>query len=165
MIDTVRRVLITGMSGTGKSSVIEALAGRGLKAIDTDWNLEWEQADGLAWVWREDRIRSLLDEEDADAVFVSACVSNQGKFYDRFHHVILLSTPEAVTLERLAARTNNPYGKRPEQAAEVLVYKATVEPMLRRGATAEIDTSIPLSDVVSRVLEIAGQAPSDHLGL
>ena len=47
------------MSGTGKSSVIQALADRGLKAIDTDWNPEWERVEGEEWVWREDQIRSL----------------------------------------------------------------------------------------------------------
>ena len=37
----------------------------------------------------------------------------------------------------------------------MLRYKETVEPLLRKGATAEIDTSAPLSEVVSKVLEIA----------
>lgn len=143
------------MSGTGKSSVIQALAARGLKAVDTDWNRDWEQPNGDEWVWREDQIRMLLDNEDTDILYVSACVSNQGKFYDRFDHVILLSAPESVTLTRLASRTNNSYGKRPEEIGDVLRYKATVEPGLRRSATSEIDTSIALEEVVSQVLEIA----------
>jgi dephospho-CoA kinase len=147
------------MSGTGKSSVIRALAARGLKAIDTDWNPEWEcvAANDDEWVWREDRIRLLLDEEDAGVLFVSACVSNQSKFYARFDQVILLSAPESITIERLANRTENPYGKRPEEIADALRHKASVEPMLRKAASTEIDTSIPLAEVVSKVLEISLQ--------
>lgn len=152
----MKRVLITGMSGAGKSSVIEALAARGYKAIDTDWNLEWERDAGAEWLWREDRISQLLDTEDADVLFVSACVSNQGTFCKRFDHVILLSAPESVTIERLANRSDNPYGKRSEEVAEVLSYKKTVEPRLRASATSEIDTSVPLSVVLARILEIAG---------
>jgi dephospho-CoA kinase len=159
MIGPVRRILITGLAGAGKSSVIRALAASGLKAIDTDWNPEWEcvGANGDEWVWREDRIRLLLDEENADALFVSACVSNQGKFYDRFDQVILLSAPESITVQRLLNRTDNPYGKGPEEIADVLGYKATVEPLLRKVASAEIDTSIPLAEVVAKVLEISLQ--------
>jgi broad-specificity NMP kinase len=81
----VRRVLITGMSGTGKSSVIRELSRLGLRAIDTDWDPEWERptAEG-EWIWREDRIQALLADEDTDLLVVSACVSNQGRFYDSF---------------------------------------------------------------------------------
>jgi dephospho-CoA kinase len=150
----MKRVLITGMSGTGKSTVIQTLASRGYKAIDTDWDPAWERQTNSEWVWREDRIERLLDTEDADALFVSACVSNQGQFYDRFDHVVLLSTPVDVTVERLARRTNNTYGRMPAQVDEVLDYKRTVEPLLRQGATVEIDTAIPLEDVVSRILSI-----------
>jgi predicted ATPase len=32
----MKRVLLTGMSGTGKSTVIKELAARGYKAVDTD---------------------------------------------------------------------------------------------------------------------------------
>jgi hypothetical protein len=146
--------MIDPCGGSCKSSVIQALTARGLRAIDTDWDPRWERPEGDEWVWREDQIRKLLDLDDADTLFVSACVSNQGKFYYRFDHVILLSAPESVTIERLASRMNNPYGKRKNEVADVLRYKATVEPLLRKAATAEIDTSIPLPEVVARVLEI-----------
>ena len=32
---------------------------------------------------------------------------------------------------------------------------ATIEPLLRRGATDEVDTSRPLADVVGEVLELS----------
>jgi hypothetical protein len=54
--------------------------------------------------------------------------------------------------ERLSRRTNNPYGKTAEQLADVLHFKETVEPLLRRGATVEIDTSVPLEAVVAAIL-------------
>jgi dephospho-CoA kinase len=153
----VKRVLLTGMSGTGKSTVIAELAARGYKAIDTDygdWN-EWVTVDGEPdWVWREDRMRRLLATEDAELLFVSGTVSNQGKFRRQFDHVVLLSAPTPLILERLASRTNNPYGKHPDELARILGHIETVEPLLRRGASAEIDTSAPLDQVVESILRL-----------
>jgi hypothetical protein len=53
---------------------------------------------------------------------------------------------------RLATRTTNPYGKDPAELRQVLGYIATVEPLLRRRATLEIDTRAPLDDVVAAIL-------------
>lgn len=103
----------------------------------------------------EDRIQSLLDQFDSDLLFVSACVSNQGKFYSRLDQIVLLSAPRSTMVDRPENRTNNPYGKRPEDVAEALHYKETIEPLLRRGATTEIVTSMPLSDVVDQILDLA----------
>ena len=151
----MKRVLLTGMSGTGKSTLICALAARGYKAIDTDTD-EWSTwvtvlatltssgaGEERDWVWREDRIQRLLSTEDADVLFVSGCKSNQGKFYAQFDHVVLLSAPVPVLLERLATRTTNPYGKHPDERARVLEYVRTVEPLLRRTASLEVDTRAP----------------------
>jgi len=163
----VKRVLLTGMSGTGKSTVIMELAARGYKALDTDddglselVSVPDDQPTGLDpgqdWVWREDRIQTLLSTDDADVLFLGGCSPNQGKFYPQFDHIVLLSAPAHLIVERLATRTNNPYGKRPEEVARVLGLLHTVEPMLRRGAGYEIDTSIPVDEVVAKVLRFVG---------
>ena len=152
------------MSGTGKSSVIHALSEQGHKAIDTDWNPDWEAppqpgdpgADGPGWSWREDRIDEALSTEDADVLFMSACVPNQSRFYSRFDCIVLLSASPELTVQRLTARTNNLYGKSAEDVADVLRFKLTIEPVLRRGATHEIDTDMPLDEVIAKILEIAG---------
>jgi shikimate kinase len=160
----VKRILITGMSGTGKSTVIAELAARGYKAIDTDtdeWS-EWAQVpidpNSLEsdtepdWIWREDRIQHLLSAEDAEVLFISGCRTNQGKFYPQLDHIVLLSAPADVLIERLAARTTNPYGKDPDELAQVLGYLETVEPLLRRTASLEIDTTAPIDQVVEAIL-------------
>ena len=153
----MKRVLLTGMSGTGKSTVMAELAARGYKAVDTDygnWH-EWVTVAGEPdWVWREDRIRDLLATEDAEVLFVSGTASNQGQFYRQFDHVVLLSAPTPVIVERLTTRTNNPYGKHPDELARVLGHIESVEPLLRRGATFEVDTSAPLDQVVEAIVRL-----------
>ncbi len=167
--DVNKRVLITGMSGTGKSTVIAELAARGYKAVDTDYggysevvSVPADEPTGLDpgqdWVWREDRIADLLSTEDAEVLFLSGCAPNQGKFYPRFDHIILLTAPPAVIVERLATRTNNPYGKRPEEVARVLNLRQTIEPLLRSGAGLVVDTSAPLDQVVAELIRIVAPA-------
>jgi dephospho-CoA kinase len=164
----VQRILLTGMSGTGKSTLIEELAARGYTAVDADcdafshWVACPSNADGFGsaverdrdWVWREDRIQALLSSEDTAVLFVSDCAANMGQFLPQFDHVVLLSAPADVLMERLATRTTNQYGKHPDEVARVLSLVDEVEPLLRRVAGSEIDTSAPLEEVVATVLRL-----------
>ncbi|HKV69538.1 MAG TPA: AAA family ATPase, partial [Gaiellales bacterium] len=152
-------VLITGMSATGKSTVLAELARRGHAVVDTDvggWVVAVAQADGSTEpMWDEARISALLDEHAGGSVFVAGCVANQGHFYPRFVAVVLLSAPADTLLERLATRTTNAFGKVAAERKAVLADLRAVEPLLRAGATAEIDTRAPVAEVADRILEIA----------
>jgi shikimate kinase len=155
----MRRILVTGMSGTGKSSAVERLRRLGFRAVDTDegdWT-EWSEAEG-GYVWREERIAELLASDEGPALYVSGTVSNQGRFYDRFDAVVLLSAPANVLLSRIAMRTNNPYGKRSVERELVLRDLAQAEPLLRRTCTHEIDATQPLAAVVSRLAELGRES-------
>jgi len=102
------KILITGMSGTGKSTALRALAARGHRTVDTDT--------------------------------------------DRWSREVLLA--------RIAARTDNPYGKSPAERAAVLDHLAHVEPLLRATATAEIDASAPVDEVVRELERLPGVGES-----
>lgn len=148
----MRRVLVTGMSGTGKSSALAALSRGGFDVVDTDepgWT-EWSDSED-GYVWREHRIAQLLDREDGPTLYVSGTVSNQGRFYHRFDAIVLLSAPAEVLLRRIEDRTTNPYGKSPQERELILHHLAEVEPLLRRTCTHEIDASRPLADVVAQL--------------
>lgn len=135
------RVLVTGMSGAGKTTLLDELRRRGWLAIDTDYD-GWVGADGR---WDERRMDQLLaDEPD---VVVSGAVENQGRFYDRFEQVVLISAPVEVLIERVSTRTNNPYGRTAEQQAEIAAYVETVEPLLRTSATVELDGRKPVGEL------------------
>jgi broad-specificity NMP kinase len=162
----VRRVLITGMSGTGKSTVVVELKSRGHRAVDldTDEYSEWAAPDPDApgapvepkrdWVWREDRVRELLDRDEGDLLFVSGCAANMGPFLPRFDHIVPLKAPEDVLVERLHERFDG-YGSNPGEVVRVLGLVREVEPLLRRVADIEIDTSGVLDNTVDAVSALA----------
>lgn len=139
------RILITGMSGAGKSTVLAELARRGRITVDTDYD-GWELPGS---VWDEPRMSDLLSQH-ADVV-VSGTAENQGRFYDRFEHVVPLSAPVDALIERIATRTNNPYGRTAEQQRDVRRYVREVEPLLRKGATVELDGRRSVTDLTDDV--------------
>lgn len=166
----MKRILLTGISGVGKSTVTVGLAGLGYKAVDADDAAfsEWVAVSGSIaaaagtpvepdrdWVWREDRVDRLLSTEDAPVLFVSGCAANMRKFLPRFDQIVLLSVSARVIAERLRTRTNNAYGKRAEEIARVLQLKESVEPLLRKAASYELDTSPPLASVVAEIVRRA----------
>ena len=153
-------VLVTGMSGTGKSTALVELARRGHRVVDTDYGSWTHDEPGTERLWREDRMEALLAEDRDGALFISGSVANQGRFYPRFDAVVLLSAPVDVILGRVAAREMNDFGKTDEQRAAIVEDLATVEPLLRAGATAEIDTRAPIAEVVDELERIA-RAGSD----
>lgn len=156
----MKRVLVTGMSGVGKSTVAGRLSELGYKVVDTDeggFSLVDERGEQH---WDVDRIRRLLATEDADVLFVVGADDAQAQFSSDFDHIVLLSAPRDVMLQRLASRTNNRFGKSSEDLAKFLADLEEYEPMMRRSATLEIDTSAPLDRVIDELLNAIGERPA-----
>ena len=148
-----RRVLVCGMSGSGKSTAAAGLVARGERAVDLDGGYVVPTADGRQ-LWDEPRIEALLDGTD-ELLFVFGLEENGVRLLPRFDAVVLLSAPVEVLTARLATRTTNPFGKDPDELARILDDLEHVEPRLRRVATHEIDTAAPLDVVVDELLRIA----------
>lgn len=164
------KVLITGMSGTGKTTIVLELSSRGYRAVDLDsdaysmWitaapdlgDPDNEVKPGQDWVWQEDRVRALLSQHDDGPLFVSGCASNMTRFIARFDLIVLLTAPDAVIVERLGSRQGSAYGQTPEEMARVLRLRQSVEPHLRQIADLEIDTSDPDQSAAALVLQHMG---------
>lgn len=162
----MKRVLITGMSGTGKSAVVRELAARGYPAVDLDtpeWSI-WVDADpadpltpreGKDWVWREDSVRKLLSEHQSGTLFVSGCAQNMNRFFPLIEVIALLSAPMDVIMKRLEARSPDGYGNTYEERQKVSELISSIEPLLRDRADHEIDTTRPVDATVDEILRIA----------
>lgn len=148
-------LLLTGMSGAGKTSVLAELARRGFETMDTD-DGSWITRDGGEPLWDEPLMEGLLSRPRPGPLFVQGTVANQGRFYDRFDAVVLLTAPVGVILERLRTRTGNDFGKSPAERAKILRDITEVEPLLRAGSTHELDTRQPLEETVEALITIAG---------
>ena len=161
----MKRILITGMSGSGKSAVTAELVRRGYRAVDLDtpeWShwIDAAQDDGLTprdgqdWVWEEDRVRRLLSQNEAGDLFVSGCAENMGKLFDVIDTIFLLSAPLDILMERLAARSTGGYGCTTDERRKIAELVATIEPLLRRSAHYEIDTARPVGSTVESILAL-----------
>ncbi|HEY1574791.1 MAG TPA: AAA family ATPase [Pseudonocardiaceae bacterium] len=151
-------ILVTGMSGAGKSTVLNLLAQQGYRVVDTDYG-DWIDATPPAERgWRADRVDALLTEHErsSEPLFIAGTVWNQRTFYPRFDQIVLLSAPLPVLLERIAGRDTNDFGRTGAERARIVADTGRIEPLLRSSATVEIDTRQPLSDVVARLAALAG---------
>jgi hypothetical protein len=167
---------VTGLSGTGKSSVLRELRARGYHArgVDEDGYADWiNRVTGRPdrfphgepgfdfhawyaahyWVLSVRRI-SLLSRAAArlgQPVFLCGAASGDDVVWQRFARVIALVADERTIVRRLAARDNE-FGKTPEELADVLFWHAGFEAAYRGFGATIIDATKPLPQVVAEVL-------------
>lgn len=126
--------LITGLPGTGKTTVCAELKERGLEAYDADQDhlAHWYDANGDP-VKEEDEERTvefvnahtrdialqivegLATQATDKTVFVCGDPENEDELQPLFTGIFALVLDESVRQDRLDTRTNNPWGKLPHE--------------------------------------------------
>jgi shikimate kinase len=149
------RVLLTGMSGTGKSALVHELRHRGYVAYDADEDGFSEPRAEGRWGWRAELVAELLARPSDGLLFFAGCSEEQGAL--PFDYRVLLTVPTPVLVERLHTRTGNAYGRGGAELAQVLADRAEIEPLLRASADLVLTTMSPPPQVADLLLEhIAG---------
>ena len=142
-------VLLTGMSGTGKSTLVHELRRRGYTALDADEDGYSEpRADGR-WGWRADRVAALLAQPHDGPAFFAGCSEEQADL--PFAVRVLLTAPQSILVDRL--RTRGGYGSDDQTLAQVLDDVVEVEPLLRRSADVVLTTTVPVAELADAVLQ------------
>lgn len=143
-----RNYLVEGLSGTGKSTVYDALVLRGHWAVSTD--RAWKRAPST---WDEQRAVAELERPEPRVLFVCGSSSNRDRFLPYFSKVLNLRVDDETMERRLAERTNNDYGKDLDELELMLALN-------RRDAKAagavDVDATRPVAEVVDDVLRFAG---------
>jgi hypothetical protein len=145
----VMRVVLTGMSGTGKSALVRELRHRGQVAYDADDDGFSEPRPDGRWGWRLDLVAGLLAREAERPLYFAGCSEEQIAL--PFDYRVLLTAPRSVLIDRLHTRTGNAYGRTPVEFANVMADLAEIEPLLRRSADLVLDTTEPVARVADRL--------------
>jgi dephospho-CoA kinase len=133
------RILLTGMSGTGKSTLVGELRRRGLTAYDADEDGFSEPRVDGRWGWHRARVAELL-ADPAELIFFAGCSEEQAEL--PFDVRVVLTAPAELISERLEARTGNAYGRSARERAQVFTDLAEIEPLLRRSADLVLETTV-----------------------
>ena len=170
-MDFMKRFYITGVSGTGKSTVAEELKKRGIYTIDID------SIKGLSkWINKDTnkvshqrpdidkeffkKNKNVCDREkliemmgNEEIVVVLGLRDNQNEILDLFDKIFLFSCSEDILMKRILNRTENDFGKHPlEQKMIIDSYKKYEKKMLEKGAIL-VNADKPLEEVVEEVIK------------
>lgn len=165
-------VLITGMSGAGKSTIAEVLARRGLASLDADGDpflarsvdldgnvVEDEAIPDFAWLarhhwaWDPSRLDELIRAAAPATLYVCGGAENELELVGRFTQVFLLELDEPTMLARLDAPSrDNDWGRIGDTREYLRRRLPVVQGRLRASGATPIDARQPLAQVVDAIL-------------
>lgn len=169
----MKKIYITGVSGTGKTTVARELQKRGFYALSIDevdnlcsWvnqqtgekeggkdiDMSLDFVDKHDWVCDMENLNMLLSK-DAEVVFVAGMATNQDDFLHIFDKILLLQCSSETFCKRIENRVDNNFGKDKKVQQQIRErYKPYTEKMLARGAVS-INTEKPLDKVIEEVIK------------
>lgn len=168
----MKKIYITGISGTGKTTVAEELNKKNIYSISIDetpdlcfWVnkktgdkvgyeeiLNKEFIDSHSWVCDVEYLKKLMDKE-GKLVVVLGIASNQKNYLNLFDKVLLLQCNPKTFIKRIEERSNNDFGKDKTAQESILAwYKNFEDEMIEKGAIS-IDTEKPIEEVVEHVIK------------
>lgn len=172
-------IYITGMSGSGKSSVLRKLEelGYATYGVDELGYADWvdrqtgeiipfpEEEDSVdihewyvkhRWVLSKDRIGRLKKQVDADdkLAFLGGMSEGIDDVWRYFDNVLLLTIDIETIQERITNRTDNDFGKAPDEMAAIMSALEPYETKCKRLGAITVDATQPLKKVVQEIIEI-----------
>jgi len=167
-----KSILITGISGTGKTTISAELNKRGYKAYDMDDipnlfsmidkqtkklienhdNTDLEKVKKMDWICDKDKLQSIITEENSPIAFYCGDASNLDEIISLFETVVLLQTNHEKIRQRLTHRNDNDFAKTSEVQDWIMSWKDQLENKIKEGGALVIETSGDLEQIISEII-------------
>ena len=169
------KILITGIAGTGKSTIVKALNERGIVAIDlhdvpdlffwqdkiTEEKIEYTPVHSKEWFDTVDRLcdigrlKEMVSQYDDIVMAGTTSGRNHKDFLSLFDKIILLQTDPQTIVYRMQTRTNKSgYGKTRAEQEDNIEWQKEYDSLLILFGAIPVDTKGKLEDVVDKIIEI-----------
>lgn len=170
-----KSILITGVSGVGKTSLSNKINEMGYKSYDVDDipglftmihrktklpiknhdNADLEKVKAMTWICDIEKLKSLIKNEQNDLAFYCGGGSNVYQMMELFDRVILLKLNLETNKYRLSNRTDNNFAKTPEVQDYVMGKKDKWEKIMEEKGAFVVDANKDLDSIAKEVIKQA----------
>jgi gluconate kinase len=153
--------LIEGISWTGKTAVCKELARRGFEAIEADEIFGYygdpktgkptDAETQLNWLWDTKKVKRVIDNA-RDPTFICGGAMNQKEHEPSFTKVFTLCVSDGTLAHRLLTRTNNSFGKDPQDLARQIEWNKGTRKYSNQRGTVMVNAEQPIKKVVDDII-------------
>jgi thymidylate kinase len=175
--------LITGVSGSGKTTIAAALSKLGSTAIDMSsikGLSSWIDSSGVSckrpphtttewfevhrWVWNLEALEKLLKEgETSGPLFLCGNANNMADAYHLFDRIYYLKIEEPIILQRLQSSSRlSDFGRSDAERRQVIEWIETLDTRMAHASAITIDGNQPINNVVDSILRSIKASDHDH---
>ena len=166
-------IYITGIGGSGKSTIRSELEKRGYEAHDVDDGFagffhvntgkksmsstmaertpEWRKQH--RWIFMEKPLEKLQKRAQKKLIFLCGVTWDDMNYWDMFKKVFALVLDNETLKHRLKTRTTNDWGKLPHEFEETLYWNKTAKEDYKKLGAEIIDATKPVNQVVDEILK------------
>ena len=168
-----KSVFVTGLAGSGKSTICQKLGEMGYKSYDiekikglfkmvdkeTGEVIEGYDNDDLKkvkkgkWICDKEKLQEIMNSEKSEIAFYCGNASNYDDIISLFNKVVLLLVSPEVMGQRLSTRKRGGFGRTKEVQDWVMTWKDWWENDIRERGVITINADGSLEKIAKEVIE------------